>query len=114
MRRLVLLVPVLAVACVRTPSHQDFEALALGAAYAQFPRSAIDLVVSRTSGQPVACGYARNLDHPPARGPGEPFVWAEGEMYASDRFRGLKEADVIRLCGPNWVAPRSPDLNITS
>ena len=101
------IVALIAVAGCARSSGQDFEALALGAAYAQFPRSAIDLIVSRNSGRSVACGYARNLDHPPARGPGEPFVWNGEEMFAGARFAGLREAEVIKLCGPNWVAPRT-------
>lgn len=95
----------LSVAACSPAPPQDFEALALGAAYAEFPRSAIDLIVSHSSGKPVACGYARRLDVDPIPRPGEPFIWAEGEMYSGARLFGLSEAQQIRLCGPNWAAP---------
>lgn len=93
-------------ACSQPGPNQDFEALALGAAYAQFPKSAVDLVVSHASGRPVACGYARRLDVRPIPRPGDPFIWTGGEMYSGARLYGLKEAEMIRLCGPNWAAPR--------
>lgn len=92
--------------CARQSPDDAFEALALGAAYSQFPRSAVDLVVSHASGRAVACGYARRLDVQPIPRPGEPFIWADGEMYAGARLYGLREAEMIRLCGPNWAAPR--------
>jgi hypothetical protein len=97
----------LAVAGCAPSSPQDFEALALGAAYAEFPNSAVDLVVSHASGRPVACGYARRLDLQPIPRPGETFVWSEGDMYSGARLYAMKEAEQIRLCGPNWAAPRA-------
>lgn len=115
MRRFALIVLTLAAAgCARQSPDEAFEALALGAAYAQFPRSAIDLVVSHSSGRPVACGYARRLDVQPIPRPGEPFIWSEGEMYAGTRLYGLREGEMIRLCGPNWAAPRPVTPSVTS
>jgi hypothetical protein len=107
MRRILLLtLALVAASCARQGPDEQFEALALGAGYAQFPRSAVDVVISHTSGRAVACGYARRLDVQPIPRPGEPFIWADGQMYAGARLYGLREGEMIRLCGPNWAAPR--------
>jgi hypothetical protein len=87
----------------RAPAD-DFEARAFGAAYFQFPQSAINLQVSKASGRPVACGYARKMDGTTPE-PGYPFVWADEEMQAGDRFYAMSEAQVRRLCGPDWPQP---------
>ena len=105
MRRILIPSLVLALAaCGPRPTPDDFEGRAYGAAYWHFKRSAIRLVVSENSGRRAACGYAKNLDGQPA---GEqPFIWVDGQMYEGERLRALKEADVIKLCGPNWTAPQ--------
>lgn len=90
--------------CGRPGPPDDFEGRAYGAAYWHFRNSAIRLVVSDKSGRRAACGYARNLAGRP--GGEQPFIWVDGRMYAGDGLRALKEAEVIKLCGPNWTAPQ--------
>jgi hypothetical protein len=97
--------PALALAaCAQQSPEQAFQARAYGAAYAQFPGSGVELVVSRTSGRPAACGYATTAQSKAHAG--APFIWVDGELYAGERLFRLKESETFRLCGPNWVGPK--------
>lgn len=106
MKRIVLLAGLALVAgCDRQSEDEAFQARAYGAAYGHFPKLGVELVVSRTSGRPAACGYARPVGGPPAPVVSHPFIWIDGRMYARERIFDLPEAETIRLCGPNWVGP---------